>query len=199
MRIYAPPAIRASASMLGVDQVLGAFGGVEWQEIPLDPFAPFIPLKGIGGKLSHLQVRAIPLTGKAPRYAGMVSHGTHTVAYQFLDPRTGGKALIAPGLGELTAEFRGGAESSDAVFVDGTFWSDGELQHYKPEAATARGMSHLPISDGTLPYLSGLSARHRVYIHINNTNPIFDANSVERKTVEAAGVTVGADGMMFDI
>jgi pyrroloquinoline quinone biosynthesis protein B len=42
--------------------------------------------------------------------------------------------------------------------------------------------------------LSGLGKR-RIYIHINNTNPILVEGSVERRTVEAAGWAVAADGM----
>ena len=61
--------------------------------------------------------------------------------------------------------------------------------------ATAREMGHLPIKEGTLPFLRDLPARHKIYTHINNTNPILNPGSAERAEVEAAGVTIGADGM----
>jgi pyrroloquinoline quinone biosynthesis protein B len=35
----------------------------------------------------------------------------------------------------------------------------------------------------------------RVFIHINNTNPILREDSAERAEVEAAGVQVAFDGM----
>jgi pyrroloquinoline quinone biosynthesis protein B len=42
--------------------------------------------------------------------------------------------------------------------------------------------------------LDGLPAR-RIFIHINNTNPILIDGSVERRKVESAGWQVAEDGM----
>jgi pyrroloquinoline quinone biosynthesis protein B len=49
-------------------------------------------------------------------------------------------------------------------------------------------------ADGSLAALSGLGKR-RIYIHINNTNPILVEGSAERRKVEASGWDVAADGM----
>ena len=46
---------------------------------------------------------------------------------------------------------------------------------------------------------AGSRARHRIYIHINNTNPIFLRGSPERAEVETAGIAVGKDGMEFEL
>jgi pyrroloquinoline quinone biosynthesis protein B len=61
---------------------------------------------------------------------------------------------------------------------------------------TGRRMGHMPIDGdgGTLAALGGLSAR-RIFIHINNTNPILVDGSPERRTVETAGWEVAYDGM----
>jgi pyrroloquinoline quinone biosynthesis protein B len=61
---------------------------------------------------------------------------------------------------------------------------------------TGRRMGHMPIAgaEGSLAALSGLPCR-RIYIHINNTNPILVAGSPERRAVEAAGWEVAEDGM----
>ena len=50
------------------------------------------------------------------------------------------------------------------------------------------------MAGGSLAALSGLPGR-RIYIHINNTNPIHVGGSAERRKVEAAGWEVAADGM----
>jgi pyrroloquinoline quinone biosynthesis protein B len=57
-------------------------------------------------------------------------------------------------------------------------------------------MGHMPIDGegGALQALDGLSAR-RIFVHINNTNPIQIAGSAERAKVEAAGWQVAEDGM----
>jgi pyrroloquinoline quinone biosynthesis protein B len=37
--------------------------------------------------------------------------------------------------------------------------------------------------------------KRRIYVHINNSNPILDERSEARKVVEASGWEVGFDGM----
>ncbi len=57
-------------------------------------------------------------------------------------------------------------------------------------------MGHVPIEgpDGSLARLSHLRAR-KVYTHVNNTNPILDETSAERRAIERAGWEVAEDGM----
>jgi pyrroloquinoline quinone biosynthesis protein B len=63
-------------------------------------------------------------------------------------------------------------------------------------AKTGRRMGHMPIDgdDGSLAALEGLAGR-RVYVHINNTNPILIAGSPERLHVEGKGWEIAEDGM----
>ena len=57
-------------------------------------------------------------------------------------------------------------------------------------------MGHMPIdgAGGSLAALDGLLVR-RIFVHINNTNPILIDGSPERARVEAAGWEVAEDGM----
>jgi pyrroloquinoline quinone biosynthesis protein B len=61
-------------------------------------------------------------------------------------------------------------------------------------------MGHMPIdgADGSLAALKGLGKR-RIYIHINNTNPILIDRSPEHRTVEVAGFEVAADGLKITL
>ena len=65
---------------------------------------------------------------------------------------------------------------------------------------TGRRMGHMPISgaDGSLAALDGLGKR-RIYIHINNTNPVLIEGSAERARVEAAGWEVAEDGQIISL
>jgi pyrroloquinoline quinone biosynthesis protein B len=60
-------------------------------------------------------------------------------------------------------------------------------------------MGHVTIREGSLKLLASLAADHKVYIHINNTNPVLSPHSPERKAVEAAGIVVGYDGLEFQL
>jgi pyrroloquinoline quinone biosynthesis protein B len=81
----------------------------------------------------------------------------------------------------------------DLVFFDGTFWSDDELIRLQGRGKTARQMGHQPVRD-TLQALTEIEAR-KVFIHINNTNPILDQDSEEFQQVREAGWEVSFDGM----
>ena len=103
--------------------------------------------------------------------------------------------MVAPAVGELTNELRDAVNSSSVVLFDGTFWSDDELRAVRPGARTAREMNHLPISDGSLDFLRHAPARRKIYMHINNTNPILMPGSSERTQVEQAGIEIAYDGL----
>ena len=103
--------------------------------------------------------------------------------------------LVAPAVGELTDELRDAANGSSVVLFDGTFWSDEELRDFRPRARTAREMNHLPIREESLDFLRDLKAQRKIYVHINNTNPILMPGSSERMQVEEAGIEIAHDGL----
>jgi pyrroloquinoline quinone biosynthesis protein B len=84
------------------------------------------------------------------------------------------------------------------VLIDGTFWSDEEMMAQGLSARRARDLGHLPQSGagGMLEWLARLPrATRKILIHVNNTNPILDEDSVERAALARAGVEVAWDGM----
>jgi pyrroloquinoline quinone biosynthesis protein B len=197
LHVHTTPAIEQATALLGVTNVLQSFCGVVWHH-PAD--GAFTALRGNGGSKSSLSVRVLPLSNHAPRYvAKPAKEGVYAIALQFLDAQTGGRLLVAPGVAAWSSILQGAAKESDAVLMDGTFWSEDELRQVRAGVPGASEMGHLPIKDGTLPLLRALNSRHRIYVHINNTNPIFAPNSPERAAVEAAGVIVGHDGLSFEL
>jgi pyrroloquinoline quinone biosynthesis protein B len=117
------------------------------------------------------------------------------------DERTGTSCAFVPGCGDLDDELLARLSAADLVLFDGTFWTDDELIGLGIGERSAREMDHLPISgpDGSLERLRALASPHRVYTHINNTNPMLLVDSPERARVEEAGFLVGADGMRFTL
>jgi pyrroloquinoline quinone biosynthesis protein B len=86
------------------------------------------------------------------------------------------------------------------ILVDGTFWSDAELSRTHDGTPLARAIGHIPMSgeDGTLCQLDGVTRPQKVFIHINNTNPVLDPRSQERKMVEDAGWQIAHDGWQWN-
>jgi pyrroloquinoline quinone biosynthesis protein B len=197
MRIFAPQAV---IEVLSVDvrltEILRPFCKLECYEPPYDGFAP---LPDSGGATGGLNVRAIPLSAQPPPFSAIdVPSGPQSVAYEIVDERTKGRLLVAPDVAELRPELTRAMETADAVLFDGTFWSELEFQRVTGKKRTAADMGHLPV-ESSLETLRKLKARHKIYFHINNTNPILTPGSKERAEVESAGATVGQDGLEFEL
>jgi pyrroloquinoline quinone biosynthesis protein B len=167
--VYATDETRTALAWL--DRTLARFCGIEWRTAP-----PKFQSLDRG-----MAFRAIELPG--------------TVAFQLRDDTSGRTALFAPNVGNFTQELRDAVNTSDLVMFDGTFWGDGELGRVRPGARSAREMNHLPINDGSFDVLRQSPARHKIYIHVNNTNPILLPGSPERAELEQAGIAVARDGL----
>src|SRR5262249_5665639 len=117
------------------------------------------------------------------------------------DLQTRGKLVYAPCVVSLKASLMDAAERADCLLMDGTFWSDDEPIHCGIGSRTASEMGHVPVSGprGSLAWLTASRARHRVYLHINNTNLMLNRRSPEHQLVTDRGVKVGNDGDTFDI
>ena len=180
--IYATEAVRQTlARCLGLKAVLDVFCGATWHEPPTNKF---LPLENSDGRRALLY-RAIALASKPPPYVRDIGKGgPHSVAYQFAAPQSGKRLLVAPDVGVLNDELRHALANSDAILFDGTFWSTDELLRFKPTAPSAKEMGHVTIKEDSLELLQKMPAQHKIYIHINNTNPILSPGSPERAQVE---------------
>jgi pyrroloquinoline quinone biosynthesis protein B len=103
---------------------------------------------------------------------------------------------FVPGAAMVTPALRARLQRADVILFDGTLYADDEMIATGTGSKTGRRMGHMPIDgpDGSLAALAGIGGR-RIYVHINNTNPILIAGSPQRQRVEAAGWEVAADGM----
>ncbi len=195
--IYATAATRYALSEgLKLLPALAQYCEVAWRE----PAHVLTPLLYADGTASGLQYAACVVAGHPPRYLGSsaVTQGGERVGYRFVDEQTGGSLFYIPGLSSLDDEaISQHLRSCDALLLDGTFWSEREMIENGTGHKTASAMGHLPIGGptGSLARLSALPIKHRVYVHINNTNPILNEETPEHLAVSAAGIVVGQDGM----
>ena len=111
--------------------------------------------------------------------------------------QAGGRtAVIAPACAEVTPAVLAQLDGADLLFFDGTLFTDDEMIRAGVGQKTGQRMGHVSVAgrDGSLARLARHAGR-RIYIHINNTNPMLLDQSSERKAVEAAGFEVAYDGM----
>lgn len=198
LRVHASPAIRESlAKHLAFETALSAFCGVEW----IEPGYQLAPLLCRDGQRSGLLYEALDLGGTPPRFARNARvQGGHVLGYRFTDESTGGRLLYLPGVATMEGIERW-LSPCEAVLFDGTFWTEEEMRERGVGTLSAAAMGHVPISGprGSLKTLAALPARHKVYVHLNNTNPVLFEDSPERAAVAAAGVMVGWDGFEMTI
>ena len=137
------------------------------------------------------------LEGELPLYAGELRSSAPGQASLGLLLESHGKRIAyTPAVPVITDSLRGIYARCEAIFVDGTFWSDEELGETHNGMPTARAIGHVPMSgsDGTMALLSNLVVAQRVFIHLNNTNPVLDPRSSAYNEVVEAGWNVAKDG-----
>ena len=89
-------------------------------------------------------------------------------------------------------------ESCEVILFDGTFWSDDELIRVQGTGQTALQMGHVPV-EGTLAKLAGIGRPRKIFLHINNTNPMLDQASPQYRRVQDAGWEIAEDGWLFNL
>ena len=169
------------------------------------------PLHHRDGTPSALSYQAFAVPAKTPRFAktrdpqnvGPASRrpAPGAIAYKIHDSQTGGSLIYAPEVLEINDAMLSLAKDCNLLLFDGTFWSDDEMTTLGINRVTARQMGHVPIhgKGGSLAAFAGVTGPKKVYVHINNTNPILREDSSERREATAAGWQIGEDGMEFII
>ena len=156
-----------------------------------------IELRDAAGQSLGLRVRPFAAPGKLPVH--LVGHAAESPEDNVGLSIRDASATDAPRLAYAAAcASASGVDLAghSVVLFDGTFFREDELVRLGLSKAVAKDMAHVPISSGvgSLERLASLQVR-KIYTHINNTNPILDEHSEERRAVEAAGWEVAFDGM----
>jgi pyrroloquinoline quinone biosynthesis protein B len=150
---------------------------------------------------SGITCTPLALEGSLPFYAREMDTGEKGQASLGLVLEKDGRRIAyTPAMPEITEELRNIYRTCDTILVDGTFWSDAELSRTHFGTPLARSIGHVPLSgdDGTIALLKDLDFPRKVFVHINNTNPILDSSSAEHGAVVAAGWEVAHDGWQLD-
>ncbi|XID92445.1 pyrroloquinoline quinone biosynthesis protein PqqB [Paenibacillaceae bacterium WGS1546] len=197
LEVYAaPPVLRALEDAFPVRRMLGSYGEIRWSEArPGDSFPLF------GGQLT---ICPFDLGGKPPRYVPtnpQEKKEAWAVGYRVTDRTTGGVAVYAPGVESWSRPLEEHLEGADAVFLDGTFWRGDELRDLGASELDAADMGHLPVAGphGSAERFARMPTRRKIYTHINNTNPMLDERSPERRLLAELGIEVGYDGLEMEV
>ncbi len=196
LRESTPFAIHATPATLAIlDQpVFGVLNPDLVRHRPIGLDRPFAPLPG-------LRVTAFAVPGKVALFleqGGEVE--TDLIGEQTIGLRIegGGRRLFyIPGCARVTPDLCDRIADADLLLFDGTVWSDDEMSRTGTGAKTGARMGHIAMSGpgGSIAALAGVPLGQRVFIHVNNTNPVLQPAAAERAMIRAAGWHVAHDGM----
>jgi pyrroloquinoline quinone biosynthesis protein B len=151
-----------------------------------------------------LIVTPFAVPGKVPLYleSGTVAVGQETEDVVGLDVSDGkARFVYIPGCAVISPNLAARISGAPLLFFDGTTYSDHEMIHLGLSQKTAKRMGHIAMTgvDGSIARLAGSNIGRKIFIHINNTNPVLIDGSAERRAVETAGWEVAFDGMEIEL
>jgi len=181
-------------------------GQLAWTDFT--PEATF-PLQNSAGADSGLRGFALPLGRHYPAYVSewrQAQLQRHEASLGiFVESPSGKRLAYMPAVPQIDDVLLKELEATDVLLFDGTFWSDDELIRIQSsgESAgqTAQQMGHAPVSsdEGSLSKLAQLRRPRKIYVHINNTNPMLNEAGPEYRQVRDAGWEIAEDGWQFDL
>jgi pyrroloquinoline quinone biosynthesis protein B len=146
---------------------------------------------------SGLEATMFAVPGKVPLYqegevveTGLVGETTVGVELRANNRRS----LYVPGCADLPDWLLARIEGADALFFDGTLWDDDEMIRMGLGRKTGRRMGHMPAREA-MAALAGTATGRRVFVHMNNSNPLTDPVSPQAAEAAAQGWQVARDGM----
>jgi pyrroloquinoline quinone biosynthesis protein B len=149
-------------------------------------------------------VEAFVVPGKVALYLEDATAGSNfgtqsedTVGLRIGDRDNRSQCFYVPGCAALTDDLAGRLAGAPLVLFDGTLWQDDEMIVAGVGSKTGRRMGHMSVSgdDGTMAAFEKLGVKRKVFVHMNNSNPILLADSPERAAIARAGWEAAYDGM----
>lgn len=145
-----------------------------------------------------LEARLFAVPGKVPLFMEGENpdtqlEGEQTVGVELSTRRH--RAYYIPGCAIVRDDLKARIAGADVLFFDGTLFSDDEMISSGAGVKTGQRMGHISMSgpDGSLAALGDIAVARKIYVHINNTNPVW-RNGSERRLVEDSGFEIAFDG-----
>ena len=169
----------------------------------IDLSRAFDPSSKLGAP-TGLTIEPFAVPGKVALYKEDAAQGTNfgtaegdTIGLK-IGERDGAKHFFyIPGCAALPDNLRNRLRGADLVLFDGTLWRDDEMVAQKAGIKTGQRMGHMSMAgpDGTIEAFEDLDVVRKVFVHINNTNPVLLGDAPERAEAEAQGWEIAYDGM----
>jgi pyrroloquinoline quinone biosynthesis protein B len=206
LRERQPLAVYATAQVLAALAANPIFNVLDLATVPRRelPNGELDILDAEGGN-TGIRIETFPVAGKVALFledsdrpdANYGSEKGDTIAIR-LAGRFGASSLFyIPGCARIDADLKQRLAGAACLLFDGTVYTDDEMIATGVGRKTGQRMGHLAMSGdaGSIATLADVAIGRRVFVHINNTNPVLDETSAEHAAVRAAGWEIAHDGM----
>jgi pyrroloquinoline quinone biosynthesis protein B len=205
LRENQPFALYAHARVLEVLAENSIFNVLNGEVVPRRtlPLDPPLALRDADDQPLGLQIAAFAVPGKAALWRedrnqpGFGTRDGDTIGLAIRADGAGNTLFYVPGCAQMSEDLEQRLRGAALVFFDGTLWRDDEMVLQGVGKKTGRRMGHMSCSgpDGSMAAFENLEVSRKVFIHINNTNPLLDTGSAERAEAEKRGWEIAFDGM----
>lgn len=206
LRERQPFAIYATTPVLAALEANPIFNVLDRMIVPRRglPLGDVLEICAADGQKTGVTVESFAVPGKVALYledsvapgADLSSDSGDTIGLR-ITAQGCGSAFYIPGCARIDRELRFRLQGAELLLFDGTVYTDDEMPTAGVGQKSGLRMGHLAMSGetGSIAGLADVMVGRRIFIHVNNTNPVLDEHSAEHAAVREAGWEIAHDGM----
>jgi pyrroloquinoline quinone biosynthesis protein B len=205
LREVQPFALYATRRVHSVLDANAIFNVVNREHVPRRPVQldESMPILDAAGVPTGIWIETFTVPGKValwledPNAERFGSVAEDTIGVAIRAEGSEARLFYLPGCADVPDSLKARFKPTDTVLFDGTTYTEHEMAEAGVGQKSASRMGHLVMSgpQGTIARLADVPLARRLFIHINNTNPVWLPDSDARRDIVRQGWDLAFDGM----
>lgn len=205
LREAQPFALYATRRVHSVLDANAIFNVVNREHVPRRPVQlnESMPILDAAGEATGICIETFTVPGKValwledPNAERFGSVAEDTIGVAIRAEGSEARLFYLPGCADVPDSLKARFKPTDTVLFDGTTYTEHEMAEAGVGQKSASRMGHLVMSgpQGTIARLADVPLARRLFIHINNTNPVWLPDSDARREIVRQGWDLAFDGM----
>lgn len=205
LREAQPFALYATRRVHSVLDANAIFNVVNREHVPRRPVQlnESMPILDAAGEATGICIETFTVPGKValwledPNAERFGSVAEDTIGVAIRAEGSDARLFYLPGCADVPDSLKARFRPTDTVLFDGTTYTEHEMAEAGVGQKSASRMGHLVMSgpQGTIARLADVPLARRLFIHINNTNPVWLPDSDARREIARQGWDLAFDGM----
>ena len=205
LREVQPFALYATRRVHSVLDANAIFNVVNREHVPRRPVQldESMPILDAAGAPTGICIETFTVPGKValwledPNAERFGSVAEDTIGVAIRAEGSEARLFYLPGCADVPDSLKARFKPTDTVLFDGTTYTEHEMAEAGVGQKSASRMGHLVMSgpQGTIARLADVPLARRLFIHINNTNPVWLPDSDARRDIVRQGWDLAFDGM----